>query len=190
MAGPRRGPRPAARPDRDPCARRGGSARPARPRRPLRPGGRRGDRAARRARRRGRALPAVERAPRLRRRTAHGDARSRNPGLHRDGQPRIDAVVRHVRRDARRDRRGTGARAPPRRADRRRRARARHARGRSRARPRSRDRLARARKAGRSDDRLAGREPVRPLGRSCYGGGSRRLARSRPRYSRVRRDSI
>ena len=138
VAGTRGHPRPAARHDRDPGARRRRSARSARSRRPLRARGRRGDRSPRGARRRGCALPALERASRMRRRTAHSDAGSRDPCLHRNGQPCLDALVRHVRRDARRDRRRTGARTPPGCADGGRRARARHARRRSCARARER----------------------------------------------------
>ena len=110
--------RPAAGDDGDPRARRGRAARLERDRRPLRQGRRGGDRAPRRARRRGRALPALERDPRLRRRAAHATSRSGHPRVHRHGQPGVDAVVRHVRRDARRDRRCARPRRPPRCADR------------------------------------------------------------------------
>ena len=82
----------------------------------LRPRRRRGDRAARRARRRRRALPALERVPRLRRRAARRAARGRRRRRDRDRQPRLDAVVRPLRGDARRR---SSARARARRAPRR-----------------------------------------------------------------------
>ncbi len=50
--------------------------------------------------------------------------------------------------------------------------------GRQSPRPRLGARLADARKAGRPDDSLVRRDAVRTMGRSCYGDGSRRLARS------------
>ena len=51
-------------------------------------------------------------------------------------------------------------------------------------------RIARARQAGRSDRSLPGRHVVRPVGRSRYGGGSRRIAPRRRRYSRVRQTAV
>ena len=51
-------------------------------------------------------------------------------------------------------------------------------------------RLARARQAGRSDRPLARRHAVHPVGRSCYGGRSRRIASGRRRYSRVRQTAV
>ena len=104
----------------------------------LRGGGRRGDRAPRRARRRRRALPALERDARLRRRSPRRAAGGGDPRVHRDRQPRIDTLVRHVRRDARGDRRGARPRTATGRAHRGGRARARHARRCPRARARRR----------------------------------------------------
>ncbi len=80
---------------------------------------------------------------------------------HRDRQPRVDAVVRPVRRAPDGDRRRARPRAPARRAHGGRRARARDARGRARARDGRRGRLARGGKAGGHRDRLARRQPVR-----------------------------
>ena len=58
------------------------------------------------ARRRRRALSALERLPRLRRRAARGAARRRgSPVVDRDRQPGLDAVARPVRGDPRGDRR-------------------------------------------------------------------------------------
>ena len=57
------------------------------------------------ARGRRRALPALERLPRLRRRAAAGASRRRRGRLDRDRQPRVDALARHVRGDPNGDRR-------------------------------------------------------------------------------------
>ena len=83
-------------------------------------------------------------------------------GRHRHRQPRLDAVLRSVRGAPDGDRRGAGAGAASRRADRGARARARDARRRTRARPRARGGLARARQVGRPRRRLARRLPARP----------------------------
>ena len=114
--------------DRHPGARGGGAARLERHRRALRQGRRGGDRDPRGSRRRRRPLPALERHPRLRGGAAHCAARGRNPRLHRHRQPRLDTVVRHVRRDASCDRGCASTRGPARRSDRGGRVRARHAR--------------------------------------------------------------
>ncbi len=103
--------RRAARGDRgrDPRAHRPARAGPARG--PLRPGRPGRDRADRRARRPRRALPALERAARLRDRAAGRAAGRGRDRRHRHGQPRLGAVVRHVRRDPRGGRVRAGARA-------------------------------------------------------------------------------
>ncbi len=72
---------------------------------------RRGDRAARAAPSRRRALPSLERDPRLRRRAARRAARRGDRRRHRDRQPRVDAVVRPVRGAPDGDRRGPCPRA-------------------------------------------------------------------------------
>ena len=70
---------------------------------------RRGDRPPGPARRRRRALPALERLPRLRRRAAAGASRRRGGRFDRDRQPRVDPVARPVRGDPHRR---SSARAP------------------------------------------------------------------------------
>ncbi len=78
-------------------------------------------RAPRRAGRARRSLPALERATRLRGRSAHLDAPRRDAGRSRHRLARFGPVVRHVRGAARRDLRRAGPGAAPRRAHRRRR---------------------------------------------------------------------
>ena len=112
-------------------------------------------------RRRRRALPAVERLPRVRHRAAPRPARCGDRGRHRHRQPRLDAVLRPLRGAPDGDRRGAGAGAAARRADRGARARARDARRRTGARPRVRGGLARARQVGRPRRRLARGIPAR-----------------------------
>ena len=97
----RRAPVGALRPPSDRRARR---ARPARARDRRRARGarrRRRDRSARRERRRGRALPALERAARLRRRAARARCARPASGRARHRQPVLGALSRRVRRAAR-----------------------------------------------------------------------------------------
>ena len=150
----RRVPRTAARGDRDSPAGGRGPARPEPDGGPLRARRRRGDRAPGPARRRCRALPPLERLPRLRGRAARGAARGGSGRLDRDRQPRLDAVARPVRRAPQRRSSARGpAQGGPDALSAARRARARNARRRPRSRAGRPHRLARARKAGRSGRR-------------------------------------
>ena len=161
-----------------PPRRRRACSRP-RCRRALRQGRCRGDRIARRPRRRGRALPALERAPRLRHRAARRAACGRPAARGRHGRV-LGALARQVRGAA--GGRGLGPR--PHRA--RRRALARRRRSSSprsagpRARPRRRGRLADAGEARRPrpSSRLAGSPYLPwedPAAAVVYGGSPERV---------------
>ena len=110
VAAARRDARRAGRPQRDQAARGGAAARRAGRRRTLRQGRRGGDRTARPARRRGRPLPALERAPRLRDRSARRAARGRPPCRRRHRRRLVRAVARLLRGAANGDLAGAGAR--------------------------------------------------------------------------------
>ena len=158
--------------------------------RALRPRRRGGDRPARPARGRRRPLPALERVPRLRDRAGPGDARRRRQARPRDGQPGLDAVVRHVRGDAGGRRGGPRARAPFRCPQRRGGAGARHARLCAGDRARRGDRYAGAREERRPRGRLAGGLTLFPGGGPSRSSRVRRVARSRTLETRRRGSSL
>ena len=106
--------------DRHPAPGRGGPPRAWAHGGTLRPRRRRRDRASRTCRGRRGALSALERLSRLRRRPAGRAEGCRCPGVDCDRQPRLGAVVRHVRGDSHRDRLRAGACGAARRALRRR----------------------------------------------------------------------
>ena len=183
--------RAAARDDRHPRARRGRPPRLERDRRALRQGGRGGDRAPRRARRRGRALPALERDPRLRRRAAH--ARFGRPGIRvciatdsPASTPSFD-MFDEMRAAI------VGARAREGRPDALTAADALELATLGGARALGLDDAVGSLvpgQAGGSDRALARGHVVHPVGRSCYGSGSRRIPSGRRRYSRVRQTAV
>ena len=183
--------RAAAGHDRHPRARRGGAPGLERARGTLRQSRRGGDRASRRARRRRRTLPEVERGPRLRCRATPRAERSRHPGVHRDRQPSLDSVVRHVRRDARRSLRRAGARGATGRAYR---PRTHWSSRRSAVPERSGSRtqlgsLVPGKRADLTVLSLADTAFI-PWEDPVSEHGSRRLASGRRRYSRVRRTAV
>jgi hypothetical protein len=108
------------------------------------------------------------------------------PGRARHRQPRLDPLVRHVRRDADRRLHGPRARGAPRRPLCERCPGTRYSWRSACARARGRDGLARRRKARRPHRRLARRLAVPPLGGAINRRGLRRLARQGASHPRRR----